>query len=86
MLGGLEGRVDEIERVAGVHVAVVGRGREDDFSDLLERETVDGRDQTPLGSIGIAHLAGVPEPRFESGLREVAVVEGVLLEAWRFAR
>ena len=70
----LERLVDEVERVAAVEVAVVGRGREEHVGELLGRRArADGRDERALGALRVAHLDEAAEPAREPrGLDRVA--------------
>ncbi len=60
---GLERLVDEVERVAAVQVAVVGRRREEHVGQLLPRGPgANRRDERPLRAVGVAHLDEAAEP------------------------
>jgi len=78
--------VEEVERVAAIEIQRVRRGREHDIRHVLGVETADRREQAPLGAVGVPDLDGVPKPPQQALLRELPVVEGVLLEPRRFPR
>ena len=62
----LERLVDEVERVAAVEVAVVGRGGEEHVGELVRRRAAaDGGDERALRALGVAHLDEAAEPARE---------------------
>jgi len=63
---GLERLVHEVEGVATVEVAVIGRGRKEHFGELHRRRTgTNGRDDRPLRAFCVAHLDETAEPECE---------------------
>ena len=70
----LQGFVHEVQRVATVEIAVIGRGSEEHVRELAgRRSATHGRDERPLGTLRISDVDEVPEPQREArGLGHIA--------------